>query len=106
MQSNWYELKDKACKLRKKGISIRTIEQQLKIPRSTLSGWFKHIQLTKRQLRELDKRWRIGLIEARKLAVKWHNQQKDLRLKEAESWAEQLCSQIDFHDNLLLHLAF
>lgn len=106
MKSKWFGIKEKACALRQKGLSIRMIERQLKIPRSTLSGWFKDIPLTGQQLKKLDRSWRMGLVKARKLAVKWHNTQKNLRLKEAKSWAKQKCSAINFQDILPLHLAF
>ena len=45
MQSKWFELKPTAVKLRRKGFSIGKIEYNLGIPRSTLSGWLKNIEL-------------------------------------------------------------
>jgi transposase len=57
MRSKWSELKPKACKVRRQGISIRSIEKKLGIPRSTLSGWFRDINLSKKQqdnLRKID----------------------------------------------------
>ena len=65
MISKWFELKDEAISLRKKGKSIRNIEERLKIPRSTLSGWLKNIELSKSQKKVLDKKWREALVLAR-----------------------------------------
>ncbi len=50
MISEWYNLKESAVSLRRSGDSIRDIEIKLGIPRSTLSGWFKNIQLTDSQI--------------------------------------------------------
>ena len=64
MKLKWYEKspwqlkKQEAIRLRKKGISIRKIEQRLGIRRSTLDGWFKNIRLSDAQnekLLELDR---------------------------------------------------
>jgi len=84
MKSQWYELKDRAIKLRKRGLSIGKIERRLKIPRSTLSGWFKNIELTPKQKEKLLNDWKNGLIKAREKAVLWHNTQKEKRLQEAK----------------------
>src|SRR3989344_5791584 len=104
MVSKWFGLRKKACTLRQKGLSIRVIEQQLRIPRSTLSGWFKHIRLNENQLQKLKEDWKTGLITARKKAVKWHNEQKDGRLKEAEIAADEILKGINVTDQRLLEL--
>lgn len=80
-------LRGKATKLRSKGNSIGYIEKTLGIPRSTLSGWLRSIELTQKQKNNLNKRWRNGLFKARKKASQWHRDQKILRLKKAESEA-------------------
>ena len=89
MQSKWFRLKEKALDLRKHGKSIRDIEISLSIPRSTLSGWFQNIKLTTLQYKLLEDRHKKSLINARKEAVLWHNQQKTDRLKLAENEAER-----------------
>jgi len=105
MKSKWYEYKEKAIQLRKRGLSIRGIEKQLKIPRSTLSGWFKNVNLTQKQKERLNKNWRMGLIRARRKAVLWHNQQKNLRLEQAKKEAMQTLSNINIKDSNILELA-
>ncbi|MDO8524724.1 MAG: hypothetical protein Q7R99_03810 [bacterium] len=105
MQSRWFELKPKAINLRKKGLSIVKIELLLGIPRSTLSGWFKGIELSQKQKDKLLQSKKNALVEARKKATLWHNAQKNNRLKEAESQAIELLKKINFSENKILELA-
>ena len=83
MISRWANLKPKAVALRREGNSIGSIENMLGIPRSTLSGWFRSVPLTKKQQNNLKKRWEQGLVNARVKAVHWHNAQKKKRVEEA-----------------------
>lgn len=87
MRSRWYELKPKAFRLRKRGVSIVKIETRLGIPRSTLTGWFRDIILTRKQQAVLLQNKYKGLAKARKKAVIWHNAQKVARLEEANRQA-------------------
>lgn len=83
MISRWANQKPAAIVLRHEGNSIGSIEQMLGIPRSTLSGWFRSVPLTKRQQKKLKQQSSEGLVRAREAAVRWHNAQKNTRLKEA-----------------------
>ena len=83
MISRWAKHKPAAIALRQKGNSIGSIEETLGIPRSTLSGWFQSVVLTKKQQADLKKRWRNGLVNARVEAVRWHNAQKKARVEKA-----------------------
>lgn len=105
MISKWFGLKDKAIVLRKNGKSLKDVEKTLGIPRSTLSGWFKGIKLSKKQRKALDKRWRETLVLSRKKAVIWHNKQKDERLKIAEKEALETINKLDFGDKYILELS-
>ena len=105
MISKWYELKEEAITLRKKGISIGSIEQQLGIPRSTLSGWFQNIQLTHNQKKRLRQQWENGLVKARRSAITWHNAEKAKRLSEAQNQALETLKGIDAHDQRILEIA-
>ena len=105
MKSRWFELKDNAVRLRKRGFSIGKIERRLGVSRSTLSGWFKDITLTERQKEKLLQGWRYGLVKARRKAVLWHNEQKEKRLKDARDQALQILSKIDAEDIHILELA-
>jgi hypothetical protein len=105
MKSKWYELKPTAIKMRKTGCSIRDIEKTLNIPRSTLSGWFKNIKLTKKQKEQLQKNWKRGLIKARKKAAIWHKTQKQQRISQAKKEATSTLSKIDTKNKQILELA-
>jgi hypothetical protein len=105
MKSKWFKLKGEAIKIRKDGMSIGYVEKKLGIPRSTLSGWFKNIQLTRQQKNQLYQNWKNALVKARKKAVIWHNQQKEIRIKEAERQALHTLSKIDINDKVALELA-
>lgn len=105
MESKWSHLKDKACQLRRSGVSIRTVEERLGISRSTLSYWFKDIKLSSKKLKKLRSDWENALVKARSKAILWHNQQKTNRLKISEIEAERVLKEIDFTDPKLLELA-
>lgn len=105
MRSKWYQLKDETIKLRKRGTSMNVIENRYGIPRSTLSGWFKKIKLTKVQKKKLIQNSRAGLIIARKKAILWHKEQKQQRFKEAELLALSTLKNINKHDKYVLELA-
>jgi len=95
MKSKWYESKETAITLRKHGISMTAIEKKLGIPRSTLSGWFKSVELTEQQRLRLMKNRRDGWAKARMKAVESHHTQKALRLLSAKQEAQQVLDQID-----------
>lgn len=95
MQSKWFNKKNDALNLRIKGQSIGSIEKRLGIPRSTLSGWFKSIKLTKDQEKVLYEKSKRGLIKARREAVKWHNSQKKQRFTLAKNEANKVLGKVN-----------
>lgn len=95
MKSKWFKFKSRAIVLRKQGKSIRDIEKFLGVPRSTLSGWLKNVELTTSQYKILEEKHKKALIKARKKAVIWHNLQKENRFKFAENEAEKTLKKID-----------
>ena len=90
--------------LRREGNSIGDIEHMLGIPRSTLSGWFRSVPLTKKQHAELKRRAEKGLVKARLGAVRWHNAQKNNRLEEAAKTGSGVLKLIS-NDEATLELA-
>ncbi len=98
--------RERAIDLRKRGYSIRTIEKQIGINRSTLGGWFRNIHLSKKKRERLHRAWKRALVTARMKAVLWHNEQKRKRLAEAESEAAKTLSRIDIKDIDIVDLAF
>lgn len=105
MVSKWFELKIRAIKSRKNGNSLRDIEKKFGVPRSTLSGWFKDIKLEKKYQTKLHNNWKNALKKARKKAVRWHNQQKELRIKIAENQALETLLNLDNKSKPLQELA-
>jgi hypothetical protein len=101
MISQWYEYKNQAIQLRSQGLSIREIENLLSIPRSTLSGWFKNIELTDTQNKRLKQNADLALVKARAKASEWHRTQKMLRLKKAEEEATSVLNNIVIDDNII-----
>lgn len=80
--------KNSALKLRKKGMSLKEIKDTLNIPKSTLSGWFKNIILTKRQSCRLHIKKYNSLKYARSKALIINQQkkqtEKDISQKEID----------------------
>jgi len=105
MKSKWFELKPDAIKMRQRGLSLRTIENRLKIPRSTLSGWFIQVNMPESKKAILLKRSRDSLVKARKKAILWHHEQKNLRRKMASSQALSVLKTINHNNKTLIELA-
>lgn len=82
-------------------MSMTQIERKLGIPRSTLSGWFKNIELSEVQRLRLMKNKRDGWAKARERAVESHRAMKALRLLHAKKEAESTLGQLDLTDAIL-----
>lgn len=105
MSSRWLKYKERAIVLRKRSFSIRQIEKKFGIPRSTLSGWFKKVQLTKCQQDSLFKKWQYALTKAREKASEWHRQEKQKRLQRAKREAIMVVDNLNLQDVAVLELA-
>ena len=105
MKSRWFGLKNKAISFREKGYSIRKIELSLGVPRSTLSGWFKDVVLSKDQKDKLNSDWKKSLSLARTNAVIWHNKQKENRIKDAQDKTKETLKKIDLNNLVTLELS-
>lgn len=105
MKSKWSDLKPEALKLRKAGKSLLYVHKKLGIPKSTLSYWFKDIELTAKQKYKLHEDWKKALVTARKEASKWHQAQKQQRLVLAKNEAAEVLNRLQIIDNDTLELA-
>ncbi len=105
MISKWYKLKNKAVEMRLSGKSIREIENEFKIPKSTLSNWFKNLKLSTKHQKNLKEKWKHALVKARVEAVRWHNNQKNIRIKTAENEANKIIEEINLKDKQIMELA-
>ena len=78
--------KEQAIALRKQGLSIRDIELELGVNRSTLSGWLKNVELSDKQRETLYKNWLNALVKARGMASDVH---RNRRIKRVEIIANE-----------------
>lgn len=106
MKSKWYKLKPTATRYRRRGYSIRSIEQRLGVPRSTLSEWFRNIVLSKEQQQKLLKQWEEGMKRARDKAGQRNHEKKIKRIQEGEAQAIATLREIDSAKKEHLELAF
>lgn len=104
-RSKYESLKPTAIRLRKQGLSIPEIEKRTGIPRSNLSSWLKVVPLTAKQKERLHNNWLNALVTARHKAVRWHNEQKRLRLEKAQKEALETLEQINRKDKAVMELA-
>lgn len=104
MHSRFNHLRATAIGFRREGKSIRWVEQELNIPRSTLSGWFRDIQLNKKQKERLHKEWINGLSTARTKAVLRHKELKQLRISAAFDEAKTVLKRVDVADDAILEI--
>ena len=101
MQVQSPSLKSKAINLRQQGSSIREIEIRLRIARSTLSYWFRDIELSTQQHEQLLKKWKSALVSAREKAAVWHSEQKKKRILLAENQARETMARLDSNSHTL-----
>lgn len=91
--------------MRKRGASLRDVALRFGIQKSTLSHWFRDVPLSDFHKARLRTRHEKALVTARREAVKWHNGQKAIRMREAETAAAQVMKGIDCTDDTTLELA-
>lgn len=84
---------------------MTVIERKYGIPRSTLSGWFKYIELSETQRIKLMRNSEDGWKKARINANKWHRAQKAARLETAQQQASDIVDRLTLTDDVL-DLAF
>ncbi len=101
MKSKWFEYYEEVRELRRNGMSMTTIEQKYGIPRSTLSGWFKDINLSEKQRTRLMKNRQDGWKKAREKAVLTHAAMKAARIKAAEESASATVSRLELTPEIL-----
>ncbi len=101
MTSRWHHLKQTALALRRNGASINSVELQLGIPRSTLSGWFKHVQMNDSDVARLQMSKERSWAQARLKAAAWHRAQKQARLRKAQEDASAVMSRLPLNNDVL-----
>lgn len=91
--------------MRVNGKSISRIERLTGVSRSTLSGWFKGISLTEKQLSLLKESRLLALVKAREKAVLYHRLKKQERVDKAFKAASSVITSIDGRDKNISKLA-
>ena len=92
--------KELAVQLRKRGKSIRDIENILGIARSTLSPWLRNVKLSQKQKERLHKRWLNGLVKARSKASEFHRNEKLARMRKIELETKKITSNVKLDKKL------
>lgn len=87
------KIKQKARSLRNQGWSLGEISLKIKIPKNTLSGWVRDIQLTERQKDRLKQKIIASGAIGRPLAVK-ANREK------IEKWKENIRAKVKYFEKL------
>ncbi len=87
--------KQKARNLRAKGWSLGEINLKMKIPKNTLSGWFKDILLSKEQNKRIEKKMLASAAIGREVASK-------LLREKMEKWKEDIRNSVNHFENVFL----
>lgn len=87
------EIKETAHNLRKDGRSIGEISIELHIPKNTISGWVKTIQLTKNQKKRIKEKVIASAAVGRPLAVK-------ANFQKTEQWKEKIRQKVKYFKEL------
>lgn len=98
------QVRSRALKLRLAGKSYNEIQRELGIPKSTQSGWFKHLVLSDKAHRRLNGRLRMGsdiLIKRNKMQTA----HAERRAREAQGQGKSRVSDFSGRDVLLLGAA-
>ena len=87
--------------MRTDGLSIRTIEKQLGIPRSTLSVWFSDVKLSTNLQTKLKSDQMHALARAQVKAAEWHRAQKQLSYLSAKQEASSIVNRLPVNADIL-----
>lgn len=87
------------------GASMNEIETVFGVPKATQNSWFSKVTLPDDARRILDRKKMAALGNARKVAVTWHNSEKEKRIGVARLAAEETLSKINPTNTETLELA-
>lgn len=101
----YLELKQKAIKLRKKGLSVRSIQKKLKVSKSTVSIWTRDIRLTKKQLLKLYKNKVNGRIKGSYINAKKQQEERIRKTLELHRIGMQEVGKLSKRDRFIIGIA-
>lgn len=99
------ELKEKAQKLRKQGLSYLEIRQQIPVSKDTLSRWCKDIPLTKEQQERLLQNKLYGQKKASLVAAENKREARIQRTQEIKAKARKDIKKLGMRDQFMLGIA-
>jgi predicted transcriptional regulator len=103
------DLKLKAQKLRKRGLSVKEIEKRLKVSRSSVSLWVRDIKLTKKQLEKLYLNKKTGQLKGSIIAamnkIKTREDITERLIKEGEKEVGKISQRDKFITGVALYFA-
>ncbi len=92
----------KACSLRRKGMSLKKIAKELMVSSGSVSVWCRDIELTTKQIREINRRAHKGSAKGRAKGVTVNKNKKALSLQEANAFAQSTIKDMSERDLLFL----
>ena len=92
--SKWFNVKEEVIAKRKQGYSLRYFAREYGIANSTLSYWFKDIELSTDAKNKMKLRAAPHLSRARAKSAVWHNNEKQIRILTAKNEALEVQTQI------------
>lgn len=103
--SKWSSYKPEVTALRKSGRSLPSIADEYGIAKSTLSYWFKDIELSQEKKALINECAEAKLKRARLKSAAWHRNQKQLRILKAEDEAISVHEQLPESSDAVLELS-
>ncbi len=99
------DLQKKAVEMRRNGSSIREIEKELRVARSSASSWVKNVALTKEQIDYLYRSKKNGGLKGSYIASQNKIKERIVRTKEIEKNAKQDIGNLSNRDRFILGVA-
>ncbi len=103
--SGYLKLKQKAITLRKKGLSVRNIQKELKVSKSSVSIWTRDVKLTKKQLLRLYKNKLNGRIKGSFINAKKQQEERIRKTLELHRIGMQEVGKLSKRDKFIIGIA-
>ena len=100
-----FHLKPKAHKLRREGVSLGDISDELGISKGTASKWCSEIKLTKSQEQKLKDKVIFMGMEGRLKGARMNREKKLQSIRDAKQWAQSKISKISNRDRFVANIA-
>ncbi|UZE93236.1 MAG: helix-turn-helix domain-containing protein [Candidatus Nealsonbacteria bacterium] len=95
------KLKLKARELRKKGLSVKTIQKRLGVSRSSVSLWVRDIQLSRKQLERLYLNKRTGALKGSIIGAKKKQREREELTRKLIAKGKKEVGNISKHDRFI-----